>query len=183
MLRMNAGIGRSVERAGVLERENAGLRASISELSSGDRLAAEASKLGLVLATSTPRFLDARTASARRALQSMTAPGTGIVPMTGTQADTTTTSTTSALAGTSVAPTSTTPMAADGTAATPTPTTQTPVQPTTTTSATTAPAATTTTAPPATTTTTTQQTQPAAQPAATAPPAATTGGTEAGQVG
>jgi hypothetical protein len=180
MLRMNAGIGASVERAGVLERENAAMRATISELSSSDRIAAEASKLGLVMPSSTPRYLDGRTASARRALQSMTAPGVGIVPVETTEEAVPATSTTPTLAATSIAPTTTEPMAADGTAVTPTPTTQEPVQPQTSPTTTSAPRATTDpaagTTPPATGT----ETQ---QPAAT-PASATTGGATAdGQIG
>lgn len=80
MLRMNAGIGQAVERATVLQRQNAAVRATISELSSGERIAAEAARLGLVAPATTPRFLDARGADVRRALSSMTPPGEGIVP-------------------------------------------------------------------------------------------------------
>src|SRR5204863_8945655 len=36
MLRMNAGIGRAVEQASTLERQNAALQASVSQLSPGD---------------------------------------------------------------------------------------------------------------------------------------------------
>jgi hypothetical protein len=80
MLRMNAGITQAIEQAGTLERRNAGLRAAISELSSGDRIAAEATKLGLVLPAVTPRFLDGRQADARRAVSSISAPGENVVP-------------------------------------------------------------------------------------------------------
>jgi hypothetical protein len=179
MLRMNAGIGRSVDKASVLERQNSAMRAEISQLSVGDRIAAEASQMGLILPQSTPRFLDANGANSRRALRSMTPPGEGIVASTTPAATTTIASATPTLAGTSVAPTTSTTLAADGTQVTPTPTTQEPVvtpQGTTPTQ---------TTAPPATTTTQTQpQTteQPAAQQAATAPPTAT-GGAEAGGQG
>lgn len=82
MLRMNAGIGAAVERASVLDRQNSALRAAISELSSGDRIAAEAGKLGLILPPVTPRFLDARDADAATAVRSMTPPGEGIMPST-----------------------------------------------------------------------------------------------------
>jgi hypothetical protein len=76
MLRMNAGIGRSVERATVLERQNAALRAAVSQLSSGDRIAEEAAKLGFTMpAAGTTRFLSARGFDARRALSGITAPG------------------------------------------------------------------------------------------------------------
>ncbi|MCW2990345.1 MAG: hypothetical protein JWM73_939, partial [Solirubrobacterales bacterium] len=79
MLRMNAGIGSAVEKSSVLERENSATRAVISELSSGDRIAAEALKLGLVLPPGTPRFLNARGVVASRAAASITAPGEGII--------------------------------------------------------------------------------------------------------
>jgi hypothetical protein len=80
MLRMNAGIGASVEKASTLERQNGAMRAMISELSSGERIAAEAAKLGLVLPPGTPRFLDARGADAAKAAAAITLPGEGIVP-------------------------------------------------------------------------------------------------------
>jgi hypothetical protein len=86
MLRMNAGIGQAVERSSVLERQNSATRAAISELSSGDRIGAEAQRLGLVVPAGTPRFLDARGADAHRALTSMTAPGEGIVPSAASEA-------------------------------------------------------------------------------------------------
>lgn len=79
MLRMNAGIGRAVERAAKLERDNAAIRASISELSAGDRIAAEAAQLGFVVAPGTARFLDARQADVGRAVAAMTPPGQGVV--------------------------------------------------------------------------------------------------------
>lgn len=142
MLRMNAGIGAAVERSSTLDRQNSGLRASISELSSGDRIAAEASKLGLVLPPGTPRFLDARDADAAKAVKSMTPPGEGIMP--------------SAVEATMVAAVPTVPVLAD-TGVAPDPTT-----------ATLAEAPVTTTDPAATTTTTTT-TDPAA---ATGDPAA-----------
>jgi len=82
MLRTNAGIGAAVETAGRLERENSAMRATISALSAGDRIEAEAFKLGLILAPGTPRFLDARVPDARRAIASMTVPGDGIIPLT-----------------------------------------------------------------------------------------------------
>ena len=80
MLQMNAGIGAAVEKAGTLERQNSALRADISALAAGERIAIEAAALGLVLPPGTPRFLDARGADARRAVASITLPGEGIVP-------------------------------------------------------------------------------------------------------
>lgn len=178
MLRLNAGIGRSVDKAAVLERQNAAMRAEISNLSVGDRIAAEASRMGLILPQTTPRFLDARSADARRALRSMTPPGQGIVASTNTETTTQigTATTTPTLSGTSVAPQSTATLAPDSSTPTPTPTTQEPVV---------TPQEQAATAQPQTTQSTqaqTQTTQPAAQPAATAPPP-TTGGAEAGEAG
>jgi hypothetical protein len=49
LLKLNAGIGRSVERAAVLDRENADLRDVVSRLGSDERLQAEAAKMGLEL--------------------------------------------------------------------------------------------------------------------------------------
>lgn len=49
MLKLNAGIGHSVERANTLERQNASLRAQISQLSSTDRIEETAAKLGMMM--------------------------------------------------------------------------------------------------------------------------------------
>lgn len=175
MLRLNAGIGAAVEKTSALERQNSATRAAISELSSGDRIAAEASRIGLILPPGTPRFLTARGIDAQKVAASITAPGEGIIPSLASVSTTTTISpTTPVLDQTSIAPTAqdtaTAETAAPATTAT---------DPATTT--TTDPAATqaqTTTPPPA----------PTEQTAATTPPpatsTATTGGVDApGQVG
>ncbi|MEJ7784662.1 MAG: hypothetical protein WKF96_07650, partial [Solirubrobacteraceae bacterium] len=80
MLRLNAGIGAAVEKTSTLERQNSALRASISELNAGERIAAEALQLGLVLPSGTPRFLNAEGVVASRAAASIAPPGEGIVP-------------------------------------------------------------------------------------------------------
>ena len=49
LLKLNAGIGRSVERAALLDRENADLRDVVSKLGSDDRLQTEAARMGLVV--------------------------------------------------------------------------------------------------------------------------------------
>src|SRR3954468_1808852 len=49
LLKLNAGIGRSVEQAQVLDRQNADLRDVVSRLGSDERLQAEAAKMGLEL--------------------------------------------------------------------------------------------------------------------------------------
>lgn len=173
MLRMNAGIGRAVDTASRLERENAALRATISEQSSGDHIETEAARMGLVLPTATPRFLDVRRFDPARAARSITAPGA----FSATDATTTAATDTAApaLAPTGVAPspdtTSTAPASSAGT------TTATTAAPATTsaTSATPAPAS---AAPPPTTTTPATPVY-TSQPAATAPPPAYTGGVAA----
>lgn len=77
LLRLNSGIGRSVERAAVLERENAALRAVNGRLSSGERVREAALRAGLVdpLAGSV-RFLRGG-ADARSAVRAIKPPGTG----------------------------------------------------------------------------------------------------------
>jgi hypothetical protein len=49
MLEMNAGIGQAVEKTGTLERQNADLRATVSQLSSEERIQREAGRMGLVM--------------------------------------------------------------------------------------------------------------------------------------
>jgi cell division protein FtsL len=46
LLRMNAGIGRAVERSSTLEQRNAALRLSISQLSDSERIIGIATRLG-----------------------------------------------------------------------------------------------------------------------------------------
>ncbi|MEI7625745.1 MAG: hypothetical protein WCK06_06285, partial [Actinomycetota bacterium] len=49
LLKLNAGIGESVQRSGLLERANAELKGSISRLGARERLQTEAQRLGLVM--------------------------------------------------------------------------------------------------------------------------------------
>jgi cell division protein FtsL len=49
MLKLNAGIGRAVQSAATLERQNANLRAAVSGMESGTRIDAAARKLGMVV--------------------------------------------------------------------------------------------------------------------------------------
>jgi hypothetical protein len=49
MLEMNAGIGRAVDTTGTLERQNADLRATVSQLSSEERIQRAAADMGLVM--------------------------------------------------------------------------------------------------------------------------------------
>jgi cell division protein FtsL len=58
LLKLNAGIGRAVEKISTLDRENAVLRADVSRLGSNDRIQTEAEALGMVLpAPGSVRFL------------------------------------------------------------------------------------------------------------------------------
>ena len=92
LLKMNAGIGQSIERAGALERQNADLRAEVSKLSSEERIAAVATKNGLVMPDAGEvRYVRVRgEADARRAAAVMRAPD---------PADTTATTSAAATAG------------------------------------------------------------------------------------
>jgi hypothetical protein len=49
LLKLNAGIGRDVERAASLDRRNGELRAEVSRLSSGERIQESAASLGMVM--------------------------------------------------------------------------------------------------------------------------------------
>ena len=61
MLEMNAGIGQSVEHAATLERQNSDLRATVSQLSSEERIQREAMEMGLQMpAAGDVRFLTSR---------------------------------------------------------------------------------------------------------------------------
>jgi cell division protein FtsL len=75
MLGLNAGIGRSVEKATTLEQENTALRLDVSRLSSGERIAAEAQQLGLVMPNAGEvRYADVHAGDASRAARTMKAP-------------------------------------------------------------------------------------------------------------
>jgi hypothetical protein len=165
MLRMNAGIGQAVETASTLERENAALRASISELSSGDHIEAVAARQGLILPTSTPRFLDAAHFDPARALRSISAPGSGVVSLSAAPG------TPTGLTATQLAPTGVAP-SPDTTSANTAPASTAPAATTTAPSTTAAaPTRSSSTPPPSTTTTASPPPAPAA-----ATTASTTGG-------
>jgi hypothetical protein len=75
MLRLNAGISRAITSAETLHRQNAALRADISELGSGDRIHDAAGALGMVMpAAGSVNFLDARKADAREAARAIRPP-------------------------------------------------------------------------------------------------------------
>lgn len=61
LLRLNTGIGESVERQANLERQNAALRAEVSSLSAGPRIQEVAGELGMLMAPAGDvRYLDVR---------------------------------------------------------------------------------------------------------------------------
>jgi predicted component of type VI protein secretion system len=74
LLKLNTGIGRAIETTGTIERQNADLRASVSRLSSEERIQRAAHRLGLVMPpagevrylTSRPREDAARAARVMR---------------------------------------------------------------------------------------------------------------------
>jgi hypothetical protein len=75
MLRLNAGIGRAVERTTQLEQRNAALRLSISELSDTTRIVGLAAQMGYVMPPQgSPRFLSASAGDAATALTTMRVP-------------------------------------------------------------------------------------------------------------
>ena len=77
MLGMNAGIGQSVEKSATLERQNADLRATVSSLSSEERIQRSAADMGMVMPQAGDvRFLQSRGAKldAARASRVMRAP-------------------------------------------------------------------------------------------------------------
>jgi cell division protein FtsL len=94
LLKMNAGIGQSIERAGSLERQNADLRAEVSRLSSEERIASVATKNGLVMPDAGEvRYVNVRgEVDARKAAGVMRAPD----PVEDTTTTTTTTAATTA---------------------------------------------------------------------------------------
>jgi len=164
LLRMNAGIGRAVEKSSTLEQRNAALRLSISQLSDSKRIVALATQMGFVTPPQgSPRFLSASAADAGKALTTMRVPDPTAVAAA-TAAETTTTD------PTATDPTATDPTATDPTATDPTATTDTTATPVDTTSTDTAPAV--TTAPDTTATTVPEAT---ATPPATGTTAPATG--------
>jgi cell division protein FtsL len=85
LLKLNSGIGRAVETSSTLERQNADLRATVSQLSSEERIQREAAAMGLEMpAAGDVRYLTARgVEDARRAASVMRKPN---APQTATAA-------------------------------------------------------------------------------------------------
>jgi hypothetical protein len=135
MLRLNAGISRAIASAETLNRQNSTLRAEISKLDSGQRIADAAGALGMIQPPAGGvNYLDARKANGRAAAQGIhppkpakdaaaTTPGASTAPTTATTTSTSTSTAAAAQApATSQAPAATTTQAQAATA----PTTTTP---------------------------------------------------------
>jgi len=189
MLRLNAGISRAITSAETLSHQNASLRADISKLDSGERIADSAGALGMVQpAAGSVNYLDARKGDARAAAQAIRPPKRSATGASATAATTASQATATAQAPSATAPpqaqTASAPPAATTTQTTAPATTATTQAPATTTAATTTAATTTaaaTTAPSQTAAPTQTQTQaaPAQQQAETQPAAVTPAGTAA----
>ena len=170
MLRLNAGISRAITSAETLSHQNASLRADISKLDSGERIADSAGALGMVQpAAGSVNYLDARKGDARAAAQAIRPPKRSATGASATAATTATQATATAEAPSATAPpqaqTASAPPAATTTQTTAPATTATTQAPATTTAATTTAPATTapaTTAPATTAATTTAPSQTAA---------------------
>jgi len=171
MLRLNAGISRAITSAETLSHQNASLRADISKLDSGERIADSAGALGMVQpAAGSVNYLDARKGDARAAAQAIRPPKGSATGASATAATTATQATATAQAPSATAP----PQAQTASAPPAATTTQTTAPATTATTATTQASATTTAATTtAATTTAPATTAPATTAAATtAPPQA-----------
>jgi cell division protein FtsL len=130
LLKMNAGIGQSIEEAASLERQNADLRADVSRLSSEERIAQVAERIGMVMPDAGEvRYVDVRgERDARKAAAVMRAPDpvedtTATSDPAPAAATTTTTSQTTSTPTTSTPP-ATPPASAPAPTTTATPTAQ-----------------------------------------------------------
>jgi hypothetical protein len=124
MLKLNAGIGRAVQSASTLERQNAAMRADVSRMESGERIDEVAQGLGMVVpADGGERYVSARgTGLAARATERMTAPGADAIARTQAAAATQAANAVAATQAANAAAASTTPASLPAT--TPTTTTQ-----------------------------------------------------------
>jgi hypothetical protein len=78
LLRLNAGIGSSIQRATVLQRESSLLTAQVAGLSAAERIQTEAAKLGMVYPPpGDVRYLHASPGDAARAVASIVPPAAG----------------------------------------------------------------------------------------------------------
>ena len=75
LLKLNASIGRAVETSSTLQRENAALKASVSRLSSGDRIQAAAQRVGMVMPSASQlRFVGVRADDPGAAVRNLRTP-------------------------------------------------------------------------------------------------------------
>jgi hypothetical protein len=170
MLRLNAGISRAITSAETLSHQNASLRADISKLDSGERIADSAGALGMVQpAAGSVNYLDARKGDARAAAQAIRPPKKGATGASATGASAT--GAAAATQATAQAPATTAQPQAQAASAPPAATTATTTQATPP-AATQAPA-TTAAAPPATTTAATTTAPTTTAPAQAAAPTQT----------
>jgi hypothetical protein len=118
LLRMNAGIGRAVEKSSTLEQRNAALRLGISHLSDSERIVALATQMGFVTPPQgSPRFLSASAADAGKALTTMRVPDPNAVAAAAAAAAETSTTVPAVAADTTATPVDTTSTDATSTAA------------------------------------------------------------------
>jgi hypothetical protein len=116
LLKLNAGIGRAVERSTVLQQGNTALEAEVSQLSDPQRIVAQAQLRGFVTPPQgSPRFLTASAGDARAALGVMRVPSQSAVTMAAVTT-TAAATTTPGAAATSAGAVTTTPAAATTTA-------------------------------------------------------------------
>jgi hypothetical protein len=125
LLRLNSGIGRSIDRATALQRESSLLAAQVAGLSSAQRVQAEATRLGMVYAPPDDvRYLRASRGDAARAATSLAAPAAGTTGAAGSTSTSTSTSTATATSASTATPapalasTSASPSASTATSAT-----------------------------------------------------------------
>jgi cell division protein FtsL len=104
LLKLNAGIGSSIERATVLQRESSLLTAQVAELASPARIQTEAAKLGMVYPPPADvRYLRASTGDAARAAGAIVAPSSGTTGPSGSAAGANSSSTSAAVSSSSSA--------------------------------------------------------------------------------
>jgi hypothetical protein len=89
LLQLNAGIGRSLEREALLQRDNTTLSAENSEMAAGERIEAQAERMGMeIIPSGALRFLAANPSlDARRGAAALSAPVPTAVPGTTASAE------------------------------------------------------------------------------------------------
>lgn len=119
VLKLNAGIGRSLDRATALQGQNEQLRASVSELSDEQRIESMAAKKGMVMAAPAQiKFLKTGAATTAQALSSIHQPNATSFDATLTAANTAALAVSQQAAATSATPSTTASAAASGASST-----------------------------------------------------------------